>query len=106
MIITLLFFITVLFYFKNKYDAYVKEKKYERFLSLFVDYAFGEDVEFCLKKGEAIFIPKGKWHDTFTTNENSLHCAIGFYPEKMSDLINKRYKNLLYENIYKFGKIK
>ncbi len=62
--------------------------------------------EFCLKKGEAIFIPKGQWHDTFTTNKNSLHCAIGFYPEQMSDLINKKYKNLLYENIYKLREIK
>jgi ribosomal protein L16 Arg81 hydroxylase len=58
-----------------------------------------------LKKSEALYIPKGVWHSTYTKKNHSLHLAIGLYPMKLKDIIDSINPKLLQTNIYYFDTI-
>ncbi|ONI79476.1 cupin [Actinosynnema sp. ALI-1.44] len=44
--------------------------------------------EFMLEDGDALYVPRGHWHDVSAIGEESLHLTIGFNPATGVDLVN------------------
>ncbi|WP_260479064.1 cupin domain-containing protein [Kibdelosporangium aridum] len=57
--------------------------------------------DFILEDGDALYVPRGHWHDVSAIGEESLHLTIGFNPATGVDLVNWLADQLRIEELFR-----
>ncbi|WP_380144037.1 cupin domain-containing protein [Kibdelosporangium aridum] len=57
--------------------------------------------DFILEDGDALYVPRGHWHDVSAIGEESLHLTIGFNPATGVDLVNWLADQLRTEELFR-----